>query len=262
MFCLVSGLCCFLCLCRQMQSVYTGKYRRTGRICCTADGSPWDQKRLKRHGWQQHIAHLAAVKIRYTILLSNRPLLYNNQKQHKQFHKRNKSRGESDTSSQPRQDSVVEALSKVSTSTTPNNTVIGIYGLPGSGKTYLLDQLRYDHTLSNFLFIDGSMIIECAVDGGIKACKKLDSRQQAFARQRALSGEVKQCRFSNKIPVIGGHLMFWHEKQSAVNVWNDTDVDTYTHIIYLDVPSHISAQRRAQDKTRSRETCSVEHLEK
>jgi uracil phosphoribosyltransferase/phosphoserine phosphatase len=64
-----------------------------------------------------------------------------------------------------------------------------------------------------------------------------------------------------KIPVIAGHFMFWNEKQDPVTAWTEADAKMYTHIIYYDVPSNIIAQRRAGDKTRSREPCSVSHLD-
>ncbi|KAH6688926.1 uracil phosphoribosyltransferase-domain-containing protein [Plectosphaerella plurivora] len=109
---------------------------------------------------------------------------------------------------------------------------VGIYGLPGSGKTFLLDQLRMDPVLKDVDFLDGSALIGAATTGGLAAFQKMDPKQQTTVRQ--------------KEPVV---------------VWTDGDAKMYTHIIYFDVASHTIAQRRARDSARSRDHCSIAHLE-
>ncbi len=57
--------------------------------------------------------------------------------------------------------------------------------------------------------------------------------------------------------------MFWPEGDEAgCPVHTQNDLETYTHILYLDVPTEVVAQRRLDDTERSRPSTSVTHLRK
>jgi hypothetical protein len=45
-------------------------------------------------------------------------------------------------------------------------------------------------------------------------------------------------------------------------VYTQNDLDTFTHILYLDSPAEVVAQRRLDDTERSRSSTSVNHLRK
>lgn len=64
--------------------------------------------------------------------------------------------------------------------------VIGLYGLPASGKTTLMHRLKQKLPEKSFLFFEGSEVLGSLVDGGIDAFRSLDSAEQVVLRQRQL----------------------------------------------------------------------------
>ncbi|KAK6591835.1 uracil phosphoribosyltransferase [Botrytis cinerea] len=57
--------------------------------------------------------------------------------------------------------------------------------------------------------------------------------------------------------------MFWPEgNKSGDQVWTASDLEVYTHIIYISVPAGTIAERRQKDTTRSRTPTSAEHLQR
>jgi uracil phosphoribosyltransferase/phosphoserine phosphatase len=57
--------------------------------------------------------------------------------------------------------------------------------------------------------------------------------------------------------------MFWTEDEEAgLLVYTQSDLDMFTHILYLDVPAEVVAQRHLDDTERSRPSTSVTHLRK
>ena len=60
--------------------------------------------------------------------------------------------------------------------------VIGIYGLPGSGKTFLLKQLEDALRDKPFTFFEDSKTIDDIVPGGLPAFKTLPEATKGFWR--------------------------------------------------------------------------------
>jgi adenylate kinase len=145
-------------------------------------------------------------------------------------------------------------------------TMIGVYGISGSGKSYLLKQLKNDNNFAdrNFSFYDGSSLLEEVVEGGLDAFKKMNNEQQYSAREQALSHAASECRANAKTGVVAGHYIFWQaeDKNEPKRVGTEKDWTTYTHIFYLMVDPKIVSTRRTQDSTRKRGDVSVGHLQK
>ncbi|KAI9677176.1 MAG: hypothetical protein M1829_002750 [Trizodia sp. TS-e1964] len=141
--------------------------------------------------------------------------------------------------------------------------VVGIYGVPGSGKTFLLDQLKQKLGEERFEFYEGAKMIAAVVTGGLDTFHKLEEPEKLYWRQQAIDRIGKKCAASGRVAVVAGHFMFWPEGEEAGRVaCTQNDLDTFTHILYLDVPPEIVAQRRIGDKERSRPSISVTHLRK
>ncbi|KAI8944003.1 uracil phosphoribosyltransferase-domain-containing protein [Xylaria longipes] len=139
--------------------------------------------------------------------------------------------------------------------------VVGIYGLPGSGKTFLLRQLEEELGQEDFEFYEGSKVIESVVPGGLDNFRELSEEDRATWRQLAISTIRKECLDSGKLGLVAGHFMFWSEgEEEGHSVHTTEDLNTYTHIIYLDVAADIIAQRREDDSERARPAASVDHL--
>ncbi|TKA82951.1 hypothetical protein B0A55_01327 [Friedmanniomyces simplex] len=143
-----------------------------------------------------------------------------------------------------------------------NVEVTGLYGIPGSGKATLLRQLSGHLDNTKFDFYDGSNAIRKLVPGGLGAFKNLPIQEQMTHRERAITQIRDECEASGKIGVVAGHLIFWDDaaKWGPTPVYRETDLETYTHILYLDVGADIIAQRRRDDPERQRPDLSPEHL--
>ncbi|KAJ5742558.1 uncharacterized protein N7511_011290 [Penicillium nucicola] len=97
--------------------------------------------------------------------------------------------------------------------------------------------------------------------GGLEAFQNLNEDAKERVRESAI-GRVKQESFqSGKSALVTGHAMFWAEEESAGQlVCTPADLDTYTHILYLDVPAEKIAEYRSSDQKRSRPAVSTTHL--
>ena len=141
--------------------------------------------------------------------------------------------------------------------------VIGIYGLPGSGKTTLLNQLRMALGEDHFMYFEGSDEIGKLVCGGITSFKWLDDKARHDFRELAISCIKNNCIAHDKTGVVIGHFMFWNEgKKSGPAVYTQSDLDTYTHILYLDVPPQEIVKRRLDDPGRDRSHVSINHVQR
>lgn len=138
--------------------------------------------------------------------------------------------------------------------------VIGLYGLPGSGKSYLLKQLQGIFKREQFTFYEGSDLIAEQLTDGLDGFHGLSGPDKEQARRNAISKVKKDCVDSGKAAVVAGHFMFWEEgKEDRSVVWTDDDRTTYTHIIYLKVPAEEIVKRRDGDQ-RKRPGASMDHL--
>jgi uracil phosphoribosyltransferase/adenylate kinase/phosphoserine phosphatase len=141
--------------------------------------------------------------------------------------------------------------------------VIGLYGVPGSGKTFLLNQLKQKLGQEHFEFHEGSRLISDLVPGGLETFETLEEEDKENYRELAIATVGFQCANSGKVAVVSGHYMFWPEEEEAGTlVCTQSDLDIFTHILYLDIPAEVIEQRRLKDKERGRPLVSVTHLQK
>jgi uracil phosphoribosyltransferase/phosphoserine phosphatase/adenylate kinase len=143
-------------------------------------------------------------------------------------------------------------------------TVIGIYGISGSGKTFLMDQLEKDvqkHPELSVTFYEGSQVIDSIVPGGLQAFTAAETDDQTQWRQRAIDFVKEQAEQTGKTAVVAGHLMFWDAQNEITKAaYTEHDLQTYTHILYLDVPPDVVFQRRCNDQKKDRPVISQDHL--
>ncbi|KGO75992.1 hypothetical protein PITC_011490 [Penicillium italicum] len=141
--------------------------------------------------------------------------------------------------------------------------IIGLYGLPGSGKSFMLNQLRMVLSTDDFTFYDGSDVIAAVTPGGLEAFQNLTKEAKNNCRERAIARIKQECHNSGKSAIIAGHFMFWAEEdEDGESVCTQGDLATYTHILYLDVPAELVAKYRLKDIKRSRPSVSISHLTK
>jgi AAA domain len=58
--------------------------------------------------------------------------------------------------------------------------VVGLYGVPSSGKTFLLNLLKQELGQEHFAFYEGSRMIATVVPGGLDAFQKVDEQEKSL----------------------------------------------------------------------------------
>ena len=141
--------------------------------------------------------------------------------------------------------------------------IIGIYGIPGAGKSHLLEKLKISLGDSSFLFFEGSDVIDSHVTGGLQVFQGLQENQKRKFREKAIDSILGDCTNDHKAGIVTGHYMFWQEEGTqGVRVLTHSDLLTYTHIIYLDSAAEVIATRCRNDSTRTRPAASLQHLQR
>jgi adenylylsulfate kinase-like enzyme len=79
--------------------------------------------------------------------------------------------------------------------------VVGLYGIPGSGKTFLLDRLKQKLGEEHFNFYEGSRMIATLLPGGLGAFQKLEEQEKVKLRQLAIDAIGKECADSGRVAV-------------------------------------------------------------
>ncbi|RAO68305.1 uncharacterized protein BHQ10_004317 [Talaromyces amestolkiae] len=142
-------------------------------------------------------------------------------------------------------------------------TIVGLYGIPGSGKSFLLDTLKQGLGQEPFMFYDGSQVIADVTPGGLEAFQSLSEESKANIRERAINKIKQEARDSSKVAIVAGHAMLWPEEEGGGQwVCTQADLESYTHIVYLNVPPETIRQYRLNDQAKHRPDASLRHLEK
>ena len=137
--------------------------------------------------------------------------------------------------------------------------VVGIYGVSGCGKTTLIEHLKKNLGERDFAFFDGSRILSSIVRGGPIAFERKPEAEKAIDREIAITHIAGMCQSSGKIGIVAGHLTFW-TGTGVMEVHTQADLETYTHILYLDTPAETIAEYRLNDPNRTRPEMSVGDL--
>ena len=154
-------------------------------------------------------------------------------------------------------------ISRKQSASQKNAVIVGLYGVPGSGKTYLLNQLEQRLGRDHFAFFEGSNMIASLVPGGLGEFQKLGEQEKVHWRQLAIDRLREECASNKRVAVVAGHYMFWSQEQEFGSpVLTQNDLDTFTHILYLDVPADIVTRRRLDDTIKHRPSLVATHLSK
>lgn len=140
--------------------------------------------------------------------------------------------------------------------------VVGLYGIPGCGKTTLMKQLKVHLKKYRFALYEGSQIIANIVPGGLETFEKLEEEEKVRWRELAIAQIKKDSMEAGQVAVVTGHFMFWPEEDAGTPVYTQSDLNTYSHILYLEIPAERISQYRQADKERNRQFSSVSHLKR
>ncbi|KAK4198703.1 uracil phosphoribosyltransferase-domain-containing protein [Triangularia verruculosa] len=143
-----------------------------------------------------------------------------------------------------------------------NPVVIGVYGIPGCGKSSLLRELSDRLGEEQFNFLEGSQVIASLLPGGLAAFHQASNDEKAHYRELAIKRIADDAMKQQKVAVVAGHFMFWSQKEQRYHrVCTNADLSTYTHIVYLDIAAETIAERRQNDKTRERSGLAFDRLD-
>lgn len=139
--------------------------------------------------------------------------------------------------------------------------VIGLYGISGSGKSFILNDLKQILKLERFCFYEGSELIAEIVPGGLETFQEQDEQSKTRWRELAINKVREHCSKTRKTAIVAGHFMFWPEHQECGQVvYTKSARATYSHILYLNVPAQIIEQHCHNDMARRRQPASAAHL--
>lgn len=138
--------------------------------------------------------------------------------------------------------------------------IVGLYGIPGSGKSFLLNVLKQGLSKEEFNFYEGSQVIANVTPGGLEAFQELPQDRRKVFRELAVHKIKQEALDSGKTAIVAGHAMFWAEGGTSEWVCTSVDLLSFTHIVYLDVPAASIADLRLKDKEKRRPEASVAHL--
>lgn len=141
--------------------------------------------------------------------------------------------------------------------------VIRIYGLPGVGKTALIEQLKRILGEDDFSFYEGAKVVLALAGGDLTAFEKMPEDEKHRFREQAITKIATECANNGTTAVVTGCFMMWKQgKQEPAHTWTEEDEETLTHIIYLKRDSGAIVQQCIADKTRFGEEVWSSHIER
>ncbi|KAL1953453.1 hypothetical protein VTO42DRAFT_2791 [Malbranchea cinnamomea] len=94
--------------------------------------------------------------------------------------------------------------------------VVGLYGVPGCGKTSLVNSLRDHLGQDEFTFYSVSGVINEIVPDGLVAFRTMPEDEKKHWRERAFRKSQLDCTGSGKTAVVAGYYMLWPEGEDEV----------------------------------------------
>lgn len=141
--------------------------------------------------------------------------------------------------------------------------IIGIYGVSGCGKTTLLTELKSRLGHDHYLYFDGSELILRVMepDATIDDFQQQPEENKIELRKQAILRIKEDCSSAKKAGIVAGHLMLYEDGSDPQDIHTQADLETYTHIVYLDVPPAIVLERREQDDKKQRPRITLETID-
>lgn len=127
---------------------------------------------------------------------------------------------------------------------------IGLYGISGTGKTTLLQDLKKQ--CLDTVCIEGSSLLLETANISLSDFKKLSDAQKYALRENAIVAAHKIQATTQKHIIIDGHLVFAKSTNEFESVMTVKDATFYTDYIYLKLPISIIYERLQNDTTRKR----------
>ncbi|KAF5565585.1 PRTase [Fusarium napiforme] len=101
--------------------------------------------------------------------------------------------------------------------------VLGTYGIPGSGKSFILEHLRKDLGEEEFAFFEGSEVIASLVPGGLAEFQKLDEDEKYKCRVKAINHIKNEAITSRRVAVIFTHIIYLRPDEQTIMLNIESD---------------------------------------
>lgn len=139
--------------------------------------------------------------------------------------------------------------------------VIGVFGIPGSGKTHLLREVTRELKYNGFAHYELRNAVAAVSPGGINTFRSMPNHEQTRRREMAIRSIQADSAKNWTTALVAAYYMFWPErKPSGLIALTDADLQIYTHILYLDTPSQTISERRRNTREARGRLTSVAHL--
>ncbi|RAH50538.1 uncharacterized protein BO95DRAFT_497921 [Aspergillus brunneoviolaceus CBS 621.78] len=130
--------------------------------------------------------------------------------------------------------------------------IVGLYGIPGCGKSHLLSKLKTQLGEEKYVYHEESKVIGTVPAGDLAGFRAY--REQAI---RNIQKNPKH----GCVTVVTGHFMFWEPTEPMGKiVCTNKDLATCTHIFYLDVAPEVVQGFWGQDTARKGPCPPVDHI--
>lgn len=140
-------------------------------------------------------------------------------------------------------------------------TIIGIYGISGCSKSYLLKALKSTLDVGDVLFFEGAEEIASFFDGDIRQFGSLPESDKRTYRERAIEKIQATCSGTGAVGIVAGHYMLYdHTSQTHVTVGTPQDFQFFTHMVYLKGDTFTIQHQRKNDTKRQRPFVDTEKL--
>lgn len=126
---------------------------------------------------------------------------------------------------------------------------IGLYGVSGVGKSYLLDRLN--QYANSVLTLDGSAAIDQVCEGGLSTFKKLDAIGKYGIRCKSIAKLNQQFMADGRHMIVSGHYSFLTPAGYEI-AWTEADASFYDLIFILQCSSELHFQRCNSDLSKNR----------
>ena len=149
----------------------------------------------------------------------------------------------------------------------PNSkpVIIGIYGIFGCGKTWLINELQSRLRTDRFNYYDLCEPFVISEENISPDTEELHLLGRDYQRAKKMEEIQEACKASGKTGIVTGHFLLWkpnqkwHEEPHVC--WTTADEQTYTHMVYLKPLPSVVAARRARDRSRGRPAMSQERID-
>lgn len=135
-------------------------------------------------------------------------------------------------------------------------TLIGLYGVSGSGKSSLAAQLSLKLRAVCVELVEGSeLIAKLSPPNGLDTFKTLTKDNQDTIRNNAIRSLNKE-----NDTIVMGHFLFMDPNSNIESVWTQADKESFTHIVYLNYSAETVFTRRQADTECERQELTCDQL--